>query len=339
MRGITLIWLVLVAAVSSARADSAADATKLFSDAVALKDAGKHAEACSKFEQSFELDKQAGRPAPGTQLNLGECAERDNQIRKAYLLFDDAEQEYGRRAKAAEGALAKDPSSADAKRDLERAQAGQKLARQRADVLAPRLAKIVVRIAEPAVAGLAIRIGDRTLAADAEVIDYVDTGSVTITATATDRQPFTTTANAEAGKSVVVDIPVLQRIGGAGPEPGAPGGRRQRKRLHIAAVVGGTGVALFGASVIVALGAKSDYNEATKTCTSVDGKQVCPPDVDRNAIDRSFSKADTATIIGIGGLACIAAGAVIFFTAPRESLAVTPMASSSTAGLSVSGRF
>ncbi len=338
VRAITLIGLVFAA--SMARADNASDATKLFEEAVALKESGKYAEACAKFAKSFEADQLAGRPAPGTQLNLGECAEREGQLRKAYVLFDDAEKDYGRRANASEASLTKDPSSAELKRDLERAQAGMRVARERADALAPRLAKIVVRIAEPAIDGMSIRVGDRALPPAAEVIEYLDGGNVTITATAPNREPFTASAKAESGKQVVVDVPALKVIGGAKPsEPGPVGPRRQRKRVLIAAGVGGGGVLFLGLSTIIGLGAKSDYDKAAANCPSVDGKRVCTNDVDRAAINKAFDKADTATIFGIGGLALAAAGAVIYFTAPKEGLDVTPMATSSSAGISLSGRF
>ncbi len=337
-----LVWLVLGATIHVANADSASDATKFFAEAVALKEGGKYAEACGKFEQSFQLDKQAGRPAPGTQLNLGECAEREGQLRKAYLLFDDAEKDYGRRAKAAETSIAKDPSSAELKRDLERALAGRKLARERADALAPRLAKVVVRIAEPAVSGLSIQIDDRSVAPASEVIEYLDGGNVAITATAPGRDPFTTSAKAEPGKSVVVEIPALKVVGGGGGEPPRPAGpvsRRQRKRVLISAALGGTGLVVAGVSIILGLGANSDYKDASSRCTSVGGKLVCPDEPTRKAVDDAFAKADTATILGIAGVGLLAAGAVVYFTAPKETLTVTPMASSTTAGVSLSGRF
>lgn len=337
VRAITLIWLVLVATI--AHADNASDATKLFEEAVALKEGGKYAEACAKFAKSFEADKLAGRPAPGTQLNLGECAEREGQLRKAYVLFDEAEKDYGRRAKGTEASLAKDPNSAELKRDLERAQAGMRVARERADALAPRLAKVVVRIAEPAVDGMSVRIGDRSLPPAAEVIEYLDGGTVNITATAPNREPFSTSAKAESGKQVVVDVPALKVIGGPKGEPPVVGPRRQRKRVLIAAGVGGIGVVLLGVSTITGLGANSDYDKAAKNCTSVDGRLDCPNPADAAAVNKAFDKADTATILGIGGIALAAAGAVIFFTAPREGMTVTPMASSSSAGISLSGRF
>lgn len=340
VRVITLViafWLVLGASI--AHADNAADATKLFEEAGALQKEGKYAEACVKFEKSYELDKAAGRPAPGTQLNLGECAERAGQLRKAYLLFDDAAMEYGRRAKAAEGAIAKDPNSAELKRDLERANAGVRVARERADALGPKLAKVVVRIAEPAVDGLSIRIGDRAVPPASEVIEYLDTGNVTVTATAPNRTAFSSSVRAESGKQVVVEVPALAIVGGDTRDPGPVGPRRQRKRVLLAAGVGGTGVVLFGVSVVLGLGAKSDYNDAKANCDSVSGKLVCPDEASKAAVTKAFDKADSATILGIAGLALAAGGAVLYFTAPKEGVVIAPVASSSSAGVSVSGRF
>lgn len=340
-----LVVLVGLGSIGNvASADNTANATKLFSEAVALKDAGKYAEACGKFAESFEVDKQAGRPAPGTQLNLGECAEREGQLRKAYLLFDDAAADYSRRMKAAEASIAKDPNSAELKRDFDRAQAGMKLARERATALGPKLAKVVVRIAEPNAAGLSVKIGDRTVAPAAEVVDYFDTGNVAITVSAPGHEPFTTSARAESGKAIVVDVPSLARVSGARPiaEPSAPTpptSRRQRKRVLIAASVGGGGVVVLGISTVLGLGAKSDYNDAKEPCASVDGKLVCPTQADRDAVASAFRKADVATVLGIGGLALVGVGAYLYFTAPREGVVVTPMASSSAAGVSISGRF
>ncbi len=337
MRILTLVWLVLFANIASA--DNAADATKAFEEGLALQKEGKYADACGRFAKSFELDKLAGRPAPGTQLNLGECAEREGQLRKAYVLFDDAALEYGRRAKAAETSLVKDPTSAELKRDLDRATAGMRLARERADALAPKLAKVVVRIAEPAIAGLAVRIGDRSVSPAAEVIEHLDEGNVTITASAPGREPFTTSAKAESGKQVVVEVPVLEVIGGAvgAPDPG-PRSRRQRKRVLLAAGLGGTGIALLAVTAIVGLGANSQYKDAEAMCSPGPNGLICPTAA-ADEIDSAGSKADLATVLGIGGSALVVAGAVLYFTAPREGVAIGPIASPTTAGVTIRGRF
>jgi hypothetical protein len=91
-------------------------------------------------------------------------------------------------------------------------------------------------------------------------------------------------------------------------------------------------------TTIVGLGASSQYNDAEKLCTPGSDGLVCPPDAAAD-IEDAGSKADLATVLGIGGTALVVAGAVLYFTAPREGVAVAPMASATTAGMSISGRF
>lgn len=338
MRIITLVWVVLIATV--ARADND-DASRLFNEGLALQKDGKYTEACAKFTQSYDLDRKASRPAPGTQLNLGDCAERQGQLRKAYLLFDDAAHEYDRRAKTAEALLAKDQNGAEAKRDLDRATAGSRLARERATGLAPKLAKVVVRVAESGVEGLAVRIGDRAVPPSVEIIEYVDAGNLTITATAPGREPFSTSAKAESGRQVVVEIPSLKQIGREAlpkpPEVAAP--HRQKSRVRLAEGLGAGGLVLIGVSVVVGLAANSQYDAAAKNCTTgTTGGLMCSTH-DAAEIDNAGNKADLATYLGIGGGLLAVGAVVVFFTAPKEGIALAPMASTSAAGVTVSGHF
>lgn len=328
------MWLVLATGV--AHADSAADAIKLFDEGLALQKEGKYADACARFAKSFELDRQANRPAPGTQLNLGDCAEREGQLRKAYLLFDEAAHAYNQRARTAEAGLAKDPKSADLQRDLERANAGQRFARERADALGAKLGKVVVRIAEASTPGLTVSIGERSVPPGAEVIEYLDSGPVTITVRAPARQPFTATATAEAGKQIVIDVPSLLALETRDRDAG---GRRQRKRVLLAGGLGAGGVVLLAVSTIVGLGANSQYKDATANCVEGPDGWICADPADSRAIDDAFGKADIATVLGIGGVALVATGAVLYFTAPKEGVAITPMASPTGAGVSIRGRF
>lgn len=344
MRIITLICAASLGMLATAYADDAEESKKLFEAGQALQKEGKFAEACAKFAQSYELDRKASRPSAGTKLNLGDCAERDGQLRKAYLLFDDAAHEYERRAKAAEGVLAKDPNAAEAKRDLDRAVAGERVAREHAAALALKLAKVVIHLAEPGLDGLAVRIGDRTVPPAAEIVEYLDAGNVTITATAPGRKEFTTSARAESGKQVVVEVGSLVAIGGGGGG-GRGGGRqvdtgghRQKSRVRLALGLGGGGVALLGVSGILGLTANSKYDSAAKNCTKVGSELQCPPGPAAD-IDSAGKRADLATYIGIGGGLLVVGAAVVYFTAPRESVAITPTAGPSGAGVAVSGRF
>ncbi len=67
--------LALVALASTARADGAGDAERLFREGVRLRDGGDFASACPKFADSFALD-----PAPGTLVNLGDCEVRIGKL-------------------------------------------------------------------------------------------------------------------------------------------------------------------------------------------------------------------------------------------------------------------
>jgi tetratricopeptide (TPR) repeat protein len=333
VRTITLVSVLLCSAVALA---DEAESKKLFEEGLALQAANKFPDACAKFQKSYDVDTREGRPAPGTRLNLGDCAEREGQLRKAWLLFDTAAQEYDRRAKAAEGILAKDPNSADGKQALERANAGKRLARERADALSPKLAKVVVRIVEPTIDGYSVRIGDRAVSPAAEIVELLDAGNVQITASAPGREPFTTNAKAESGKQVVVEIPALRVIGGGKPDKsGGVAGVRNKKRVRIAYGLGGGGLVLLGVSTVIGLGAKSKYDDAKAMCPAF---PECPPGPFSD-IESAGSRADLATVLGIGGIGLVAAGAVVYFTAPREGVVVTPTASPGGGGVMVRGRF
>jgi tetratricopeptide (TPR) repeat protein len=80
-------WVLLVCcAANVAHADTSAE---LFAQAQALKAQGKLDAACEKYEASYKLD-----PAPGTMLNLGDCAERRGELARALKLYQDAEHAF-----------------------------------------------------------------------------------------------------------------------------------------------------------------------------------------------------------------------------------------------------
>jgi hypothetical protein len=190
---IVAVAAALVCATGVAAADDPVFAKRLFDEGRGLYDRGKFLEACVLFEKSFDLD-----PAVGTKLNLAECAEREGKPRKAWLLWIEAAAEFDRTPDKAPRA---------------------KYARERADALAPKLATVVVRVAKPTRRGLAIRIGDREVVAAAEIVERLEAGQVTITASAPGRQTFSTTVTAALGESLDVEIPALSRLSGGAPDP------------------------------------------------------------------------------------------------------------------------
>jgi hypothetical protein len=319
-----LVPICVVGAMTLAHAqpgNQAAQGARLFEEGRALVKEGKYAEACEKFAESYQLDR-----APGTQLNLGDCAEREGKLRKAWLLFDDAARAYEKGGRAA----------------------AAKLARDRAIALEPKLATVIVKLAEPDLIGLTLRIGDHGAAPAAEIVEHLDPGTVTITASAPGRTAFTATVNGEVGKQVTVEVPALGQGSTVDPGPGlAPGphpevpssGPRDRSRVRLAVGLGIGGGAAFVVSGILALSARSTYQAAERDhCVRTGGQLACD-DEGLDAIDSAGTRANIATAVAIGGGALVAAGAILYFTAPREQIQISPMASTSTVGLAVGTRF
>ncbi|MEO8702916.1 MAG: tetratricopeptide repeat protein [Kofleriaceae bacterium] len=189
---VAVVVAAFVAASRMAAADPDPIGKRLFDEGRALYDQGKYIEACVLFEKSFELD-----PAPGTKLNLAECAERANKPRAAWLLWIAAAEEFER--------------TADRRATF---------AHERADKLAPKLATVVVDVSKSKRKGLAITVGGRKVStAGASIVERVDPGSITVTANAPDRKPFSTTVQAARGTDQVIEVPVLERIAGSKPDP------------------------------------------------------------------------------------------------------------------------
>lgn len=102
-------------------ADNAAIAEALFQEAQKLISEGKTSEACAKFVESDRLD-----TGLGTKLSIADCFEREGKLATAWATFTEIV-----------------PLAKQAKRKDR-----ETLAKQRADALAPRLPKLVVRVPE-----------------------------------------------------------------------------------------------------------------------------------------------------------------------------------------------
>jgi hypothetical protein len=175
------------ASSSSASASSSASnlvaAEALFQDGRKLMDAGKHADAIPKFEESLRLDH-----ALGTLLNLAECYDKVGRTASAWSTFVAAAQEAKAKGHAAREAFAKG----------------------RAFQIEPRLVKltVVVTTKHP---GLEVR-RDATLLGDG-LFDQavpVDPGSYTVTATAPGRKPWQTKVTLkEEGATTKLVVPTL----------------------------------------------------------------------------------------------------------------------------------
>ncbi|MCW5808871.1 MAG: hypothetical protein KIT31_41350 [Deltaproteobacteria bacterium] len=325
MRRALLAAAILVGVgTSPAAADDKDKAARLFEEGRALLKAQKFDDACEKFERSFELERAAG-----TELNLGDCAEREGKHGRAWALYDDAARSYDRMNRG--GAA--------------------KAAREKMAALSPRLATIVVRLEEPDTSGLALRIADRPAAPGAEVTMLVDPGEVEIEATAPDRETYTTTVKGTAGKTARVDVPALVRrrgkvIARTGTSGELPPRRRSRVKLAIGLGVGG-GLALGGSLVFGGLALSQQQDAEAAGCRDVAGRFVCDTPEAKALADGAGAKADLATALGIGGAALLATALVVYYTAPRDGVTVTPIAllgtspgaGAPTLGVGISARF
>jgi hypothetical protein len=283
-----------------------AEASAAFQRGRDLAKAGRFDEACVEFGRSYELD-----PALGTAANLADCLERQGQVYRAWVLFDLVA------------------------RSSQNVQSRARLARERADALAARLATVVVRVRQPGAAGLAVRIGEREEMPAAEIRDLVEPGDVDVVATVPGRPAFRSRVHAVAGVAATVDVPALA------PKPELPAAtRRRRSFVWLAAGVGAGGAAALGTSVVLGLGARSAYRAALAgpclASRTVDdaGYAACQARVDRAGV-----RADHATLFAVAGGVLGAAALAIVFVAPRETIQLAPVATDRELGLGVAGRF
>ncbi|MEO8554783.1 MAG: tetratricopeptide repeat protein [Kofleriaceae bacterium] len=297
--------VAVMAGIAVAQAPT--DGAKLFEEGRELAKQNKYAEALTKFEQSYALDNGVG-----TELNLADCHEHLGHFAAAWRMFEEAAQR-----------------SADTP-------AKQKFAHERADGIVGKLATAVVNLPEPDAPGLSITIAGRAVKASATITERVDPGQVAVHVATPARTLFDSTKAAAAGATVIFDVPTPPV---AFPDQGhrddeIPHAVRRRSRVYLAYGIGGAGLVTFGASVVMGFKARSD-SQAAK-CPFVPGG-YCEPDGRQRAND-AVALADLGTIVGTVGVVALAAGVVLYVTAPKD-LVVAPMASNQTAGVAISGRF
>jgi tetratricopeptide (TPR) repeat protein len=302
-----LVAALVVALTQAAFAD--AESTKLFEEGRALAKDGKYDEACAKFAKSLELDR-----APGTLLNYGDCHEHLGHLAQAWRLFDEA-------ARASEQ-----------ENNAERA----KFARDRAQALVPKTSTIVVKLATPDAPGLTVAIAGRTATPARELREIVDPGDVTIEVTAPNMQPFSKSEHAEPGLKIVVDVPALEPVV-HDPRDNTSSYRR-RNRLIAAYTLAGLGGAGLATGIIVGVVAKGRYQDQFDNGMCVDGDPPTCTTAGKKSQDSAISLANLGTGMAVAGLVLVGAGAVVYLTAPKDTV-VIPTASASSAGLAVVGRF
>jgi len=315
-----MVACVVAAAPASAdvSAQDAKRARKLFDDG-RKQIAAEHVDAaCELFATSLALD-----PQLGTRLNLASCREQQGRYIDAYTLYQDAAAEAARTGKA---------SRAD-------------FARKQIDALVARLVRVRIQITNPA--GTTATLGGAAI--DPAQLQLVKPGTIVVEVTAEGRQPFHIEKLAAAGSELTIDVPALAPIGGggdtvepattgttgtaaltggtAGADSGARRGHHGRGIGYI--VVGGIGVALAGASLGVALHARSRYHDAFDAG-------------DRDGVSSAQREADIATGIAIGSGVAIGVAIVLFVrggsgSGSTDHVTVVPRIGADGVGVAITG--
>ncbi|MGN6106010.1 MAG: hypothetical protein ACTHU0_12960 [Kofleriaceae bacterium] len=323
-RLVAIAGMLLISTRVDAQPDAAPDgghpeAKRLFEQARELMDRGKHAEACELFGKSLELER-----AGGTLLNLGDCAARAGELEKALLFYDAAAGEFESSGKAARA----------------------KYARGLVAAMSAKLSIVVVRMADPSIPGMTVSIGDRFAAPARELTQRTDPGPVEVVVRAPGHRPFTKIVEAPVGAQVVVEVPALALLESADRPPPLGPLRRKRSRVILAAGIGGAGVVGLGISTIAALVARDTYRGAFEASSggaapcseNGGGRPLCTPAGARR-IEDAGEMADLATAAAIGGGVLVAAGVVLYLTAPKERVTIAPMADASTVGVAFRAAF
>lgn len=309
--------LMLIAPPARAQpTDSVAAAEQLFEQARALFDQGKFAEACPRFGASYKLD-----AALGTLLNMATCYEMLGQVASAWGYYREV---VIRATKAGE-------------------QSRIDIARARIAALEPRLPKLTIAAPKQAFPGLNVTRDDAPI--DVAVLGadmYVDPGEHVVTASATGAKPFTTKITLVEGESKTVEI-VLEAAPNQ-PQPTGPVTTIVREELDpgksrrmFGLTIAGAGAVALITGVSFGFAARASWNEAFDEDLCDRMTRECTPegqDLTRTARTRAL----VANIVGGTGIAMLAAGVILYVTAPgRTDVAVTPTSGGAT--VSVGGRW
>ncbi|HWU90317.1 MAG TPA: hypothetical protein VN253_23795 [Kofleriaceae bacterium] len=303
-----LLWIGHGVAWGQTAADKAA-AAALFADGQKAISAGDIEAACAKFEASLAKVTQLG-----TQLALASCYEKLGKTASAYGEF-----------RAAAGAARK-------AHDMQR----QVFAEQHATALEGRLSKLVVKL-EPGyrIDGLEVkRDGMALMPAELGSAVPVDPGEHVIEGSAPGWTPYSykVTVPPEPG-TVEVIVPALGKAPVRVEEPKAepkvmvqqPAPEQRTRRRYLAYGLGGGGIAVVGASLIIGAVASSRWGDVRSHCRD----NIC----DQSGVDlansaRTMGNVSTATFVV--GAAALATGVYLFLTS-RPPAVERPPAASSTA--------
>jgi len=266
--------------------DVRAAAEKLYQDAYLLGQAGRHAEACKKLEESDRLD-----AATGTKVELAKCYEATNRPASAWALY---------------------LAAAEADRAAGKNKAREDASRARAEELFPTLPRLVIVVPEGAARapGLAIErdgvpVGEGLWGTAIPV----DPGLHAIHARAPGKRPLEGTARAAPGEITTWVLPALAEVAKPAPRS-ALGGTRTASLA-----VGGVGIAALAAGGVLGGLAIEQWaatkNSAQSRCEDPAGLSRCTPEVAAMGA-RAEMYATGSTVGFVFGGAALAGAAVLW---------------------------
>ena len=309
----------------TARGDKITDAEDLFRRGKALMAHNKHEEACPLLGESYRLD-----PTLGTLLNLALCHEHIGKTASAWGEFRSVEQQAHAASPPNEGRA--------------------RFARDHADKLEKRLSRVKITVPTEARApGLVIKVDGEAKGEPLWAGVPVDPGTRVVEASATNKTPISLKVKIDdEGVLQNVTIPVLADVPVAVVAPTTPANPAQmeaveeyaadRARRTTGYVIGGIGVATLAVGVAFGIAAIVNDNEAKKCSPCVRGSSDAT--ASDQATDRSLVFANISNVTLPLGLVGSAVGAYLVLSAgPGHKVALAPVTTRSTAGLSMSGEW
>ena len=308
-RGMLRIGTLVVLAAQVAHADDLSRedvekaATALFEQGRQLAEAGQKDAACDKFESSLRLD-----PQIGTKLNVAACREDKGQLVDAYGLFESAALDADRTQKSGRATFA----------------------RQRMDLLAKKLVRVTLTIAEPDLPGLAISIGGRPVAkAEWSNVHAVQAGRYAVVATAPGKREQRFQHTGAAGTTAAIAITAFVPDTAAAPVAPWTGPVDESPRAsRVPWIIGGVGGLAMVGSVALGLHAKSQHGKAFDRG-------------DADGVSSAQREADIATGVAVVGAAIITVGVVLYVRdrKARDRVSLVPSAAPDSIGLAATGSF
>lgn len=317
---------------AQASAQDSAVAQSLYDQGRKLAAQSNYAEACPKLEESQRLD-----PTAVTEFWLADCYEHVGRTASAWSSFLDL-------------------AAAARRSGGTRAEEREKVAKERANAIAPKLTQLAISVAD------AVKVPGLVIKRDGEAVHSgqwgspvpVDPGNHTVEASAPGKQTWTKTADVEGvGQTVTIQVDPLSDAPAQASATAAPGGAQSPVDLPpntepahssplktAGLVVGAVGVVGLGVGTVFGVLAISKNSSANDGhCgTAFGGTNNCDgTGLSLRSDAVNFGNVSTASFIAGGVLA--AGGVGLWFFSPSTSVEAGPTVGNRGARLTVRGTF